>query len=238
MNYKIIENEETLNHFIEWLPELLPNEQYYISLLARKKYNKNSNLTADKNQLKRVTSTKDRIVQKIRQMECSIGSFTFKDEPILQDNLSLYITPNPRDLYKAGLYLLKEISAKIINGVTAYNPHSLALNCIQTTSSRKIYFDLDIDFKRSIEFFHEDFEIFKSGMFKFINPDCLQYIRTRGGVHCLVKVEGILPEFKKTWYQAAARSGCELYDVTMNADNLIPVPGCVQGSGFSPFFIK
>jgi hypothetical protein len=36
MNYKIIHNEEKLQQFIDWLPELLPNEQYYVALLARK----------------------------------------------------------------------------------------------------------------------------------------------------------------------------------------------------------
>lgn len=36
MNYKIIHNEERLKEFINWLPDLLPNEQYYVQLLARK----------------------------------------------------------------------------------------------------------------------------------------------------------------------------------------------------------
>lgn len=36
MNYKIIYNEEKLQKFIDWLPDLLPNEQYYVALLARK----------------------------------------------------------------------------------------------------------------------------------------------------------------------------------------------------------
>jgi hypothetical protein len=37
-NYKIILNEQKLKEFIYWLPELQNNEQYYVSLFARKKY--------------------------------------------------------------------------------------------------------------------------------------------------------------------------------------------------------
>jgi len=52
MNYKIIHNEERLKEFINWLPDLLPNEQYYVQLLARKKYNPETGLKSDKSQLK------------------------------------------------------------------------------------------------------------------------------------------------------------------------------------------
>jgi hypothetical protein len=43
---------------------------------------------------------------------------------------------------------MREISDKLIRNDNAINPHTLSLNIIQTTTSRKIFFDLDIDFKR------------------------------------------------------------------------------------------
>jgi hypothetical protein len=235
MNYKIIHDEQKLQEFIDWLPELLPNEQYYIALLARKKYFNDGNLTNDKNQLKRVTATKDRIIQKIRQMECEVGSYLFKGEPIRQENLCIYITPNPRDLVKSGLVLLKEIADKTMKG-DIYNPHSSALNAIQVTTSRKIYFDLDIDFK-NIENFDEDFKKFKLEINQYIDENKLTYIRTNGGLHCLIRLEYLHVKYQKSWYQNISKMACDLYDVTMNADNIIPIPGCVQGIDFSPYFI-
>jgi len=238
MNYQIIKDENKLQEFINWLPELLPNEQYYITLLARKKYNDKINLKQDKNQLKRVTATKDRIIQKLRQMECKFGNYTFEKEPIPQDNLCVYITPNPRDLHKSSYNLLAELARKLRDGDEIFNPQSLAFNVIQTTSSRKIYFDTDIDFKRGKENFKEDFEKFSYNIQHYVNHDALTCVKTNGGLHCLIELQRIKNEYSKSWYNKISKMGCEEYDVTMNSDNLIPIPGCVQGNDFTPYFIS
>ena len=56
------------------------DECYYIALFCRKKYT--DKLKSDKLQLKRVTSKKENIFNKIKQMECEIGSYTDKGIPI------------------------------------------------------------------------------------------------------------------------------------------------------------
>ena len=92
MNYKIIQNEQALQEFITWLPDLKKNESFYVSLLARKKYNTlDSNLTVDKCQLKRITSNKERLIEKIKQLECQVGSYVYKGQAINQNNLALYV---------------------------------------------------------------------------------------------------------------------------------------------------
>lgn len=234
MNYKIIHNEERLKEFINWLPDLLPNEQYYVQLLARKKYNQETGLKSDKSQLKRFTTTKERLFHKISQLELPLGRYESGGLDISQDNLALYITPNPRDLHKASLLLMREISDKLIRNDNAINPHTSALNIIQTTTSRKLFFDLDIDFKT------ENHAIaiskFKKDMEDCLNTDCLTLVKTNGGLHCLIKLEDMRKEYQKSWYQKVSQLGCDVYDVTMNGDNVLPVLGCVQGIDFSPYF--
>ena len=235
MNYKIIINEEKLKQFVDWLPDLLPNEQYYITLLARKKYYPESGLKADKGQLKRVTSTKERIIDKIRQFQIEEGTYFSDGVAVCQENLAVYITPNPRDLYLEGLKTIKDITDKVMKSDLQYNPQSVALNAIQTTTSRKMFFDLDIDFKTTD--FETNIEKFKTDITKVLNSDCLTFVRTNGGLHCLIKLQDIHSDYIKNWYQNVVKLACNEYEVTMNGDNVLPVVGCIQGKDFSPYFI-
>jgi hypothetical protein len=236
MNYKIIINEEKLKQFVDWLPDLLPNEQYYITLLARKKYYPESGLKADKGQLKRVTSTKERIIDKIRQFQIEEGAYFSDGVAVCQENLAVYITPNPRDLYLAGLKTIKDITDKVMKNDTKYNPQSVALNAIQTTTSRKLFFDLDIDFNTADS--ETNIEKFKTDICNVLNRDCLTFVRTNGGLHCLINLQDIHSDYIKNWYQNVVKLACDEYEVTMNGDNVLPVVGCVQGKDFSPYFIE
>lgn len=235
-NYKLIMDEEALKSFINWLPDLLPNEMYFVSLLARRKYNIEgsiSNLKADKNQLKRVTCTKDRIIEKIRQMECAYGSYLNNGVPIQQENLVVYISPNPRDCYKAAGELSKKLTDKIINVQKDINPQSLALNCIQTSCTRNFFYDLDIDLNGKVNKTKEELlEIIKLDLSNIINFDYLHIIETIGGFHILIELDKIEKKYKNSWYQNMFNYKNDLYNITMNGDNLIPLVGCFQG-GFT-----
>lgn len=235
MNYKIIYNEDRLKEFIEWLPDLLLHEQYYVQLLARKKYNSETGLKADKAQLKRFTTTKERLFHKISQLELPLGLYEAGGIEVSQDNLAVYITPNPRDLHQSSLIMMREISEKLIRNDQAINPHALALNTIQTTTSRKIFFDLDIDFR--IDDHQKAADQFKSDIENCINPDCLKFIKTNGGLHCLIHLQNIHKDYQKSWHQKISQLTCSEYEVTMNGDNVLPVPGCIQGIDFSPYFL-
>ncbi len=76
MNYSILKDEKALRDFIAWLPDLEPNETFFVALFARKKYAPESELKADKAQLKAFTSDKEYLFDKIRQLECPVGSYT------------------------------------------------------------------------------------------------------------------------------------------------------------------
>ena len=72
--YKIINDEEALINFINWLPDLRDNETFYLSLFARKKYAPEAGFVKanDKTQLKRFTAIKLNMLDKIKQKNWKI----------------------------------------------------------------------------------------------------------------------------------------------------------------------
>lgn len=225
MNYKIIQDENKFNEFIQWLPELESGETYYISLFARKKYCKTIDLKSDKSQLKSLTTTKEYLYDKVKQLECEIGSYKSNGMEIPQEALALYITINPRSLIKATKNSLKKFVDLITNDYNGYNPRAIVMSEIQTAGSRKVYMDLDFD-NISVN------ELFLKIDTTKINTDCLTFIETRGGCHLLIKLDNIKDEFKKTWYQhLTSIEGCDM----RGTDSLCPVIGCTQGE-FIPKF--
>lgn len=226
MNYQIVKDEEKLNEFIDWLPELAPSECFLVSLFSRKKYYDNPDgIKADKSQLKRFTSNKEFLLDKIKQLEVAEGTYKTNGKANPQNTLALYITVNPRSNSKAARALLKEL-ADIIGGEDKreYNLHKLALNATQVACGRKLYIDFDFD--------HRDPEEVITEMKEIINPDAFCTVVTRGGCHVLVEVLKITPTYAKTWYQSVMK----LTGVDVSGDVLLPVPGCSQG-GFVPYMI-
>jgi hypothetical protein len=216
MNYKIVENEKQLKEFIDWLPELEENEKYFVSLFARKKYCEDKIKSNDKTQLKRFTSNKDRLFEKIKQLECEFGSYTLRDIAAPQESLVLYINPNPRDMKKATFGLMKKCIDLLQTNGNGYNVHAEALSCIQRSKSKSHFCDFDIDTK--------DVDLNKLN--EILPKEAFEVLETRGGYHILVKTR-FAPKTK--WHLAIR----EAYDVDQVGDQLIPVPGCIQG-GFIP----
>src|SRR6187549_3403171 len=187
MNYHIIKDIKLLKEFIAWLPELTSTEKFYCCLFARSKYLKDENgvnklphIKTDKAQLKRFVSDKERLFQKIKQLEIEKGWYFQKEHVIPQECLALYITVNPRDMYKASINTLVKLAQCVRDDNVLLNPHQEALSEIQKTKSRTVYVDFDIDSEG------EAFKVDVAEAKTYINPEACTWLKTRGGVHLLV----------------------------------------------------
>ena len=227
MNYQIVADKEKLLEFIEWLPELQPNETFYLSLLARNKYLPDrSVLKADKCSLKRLTTDKKYMFRKIKQMECEIGAYEQDGIPICQKALVLYLTTNPRNMEQAAKNGLIKLAQCVTQPYNGYNPHQLILSELQRSVSRKVFYGLDVDGR--------DYQDFLAEIEGKINFDCLHILKTKGGFHCLVEFAKMDKKYEKSWYKNLSK----VDGVDIVGDMMSPVAGCLQAGDFVPHFVK
>ena len=226
MNYKIVKDEKLLKDFIDWLPELKETEKYYLCLFARNKYCKElTHIKSDKAQLKRFVSDKERMFQKIKQLEIEVGWYKQKQMSVPEEALALYITPNPRDMWKATVNSMVKLAHCIRDQNIMVNPHQEVLSEIQRSKSRTCYIDFDSDCG-------DRTDILIRAIHSEINPDAVIFLKTRGGAHALIDPSKVEQKYKNTFYQRISK----LEDMDQTGDNMIPVPGCTQGM-FVPHFI-
>lgn len=224
-NYKIIQNISELEYFIDnILPDLDRDECYYISLFARKKYSRELIWSSDKSQLKRLTvSKKSDIINKLKQLEVAEGSYMLSDRIATQDSLVVYIHVNPRSQVKAARFLAKRLMDLIVDDAHGFNVHQEALSSIQRSSGKKYYIDFDFDLDNK-----DEMPNIMDKISEVVNWDACTFVETRGGFHCLVRLDKVEEEYKKSWYKGILDLGSDV-----NGDCMIPIPGTCQG-GFIP----
>lgn len=226
MNYQIIKDADKLKEFIEWLPEEQENEQFYVTLFSRKKYC--SELKSDKAQLKRFTSKKKYLFNKISQLEIPLGYYKQDDLEIPQEALALYITPNPRNLEKATRNALKKFADVVTEEYNGYNPHQLVMSEIQTACGKVHFIDFEFDISK------EDINFKLQEIGNIIPTDSYSIVKTRGGFHLLVRPDkAVSLTVNKNWHGQLSK----LANVDKTGDLLLPVVGCSQGD-FVPELIR
>lgn len=225
-NYSIIRSLQSLCAFVDWLPDLEDNERFYVCLHTRKKYGAKRST-----ELTRFVSRREELIDKIRRLECPVGSFTLKSgEGVPDGSLVLYMAPNPRDLRKATFAATKAFVDLIDRG--NFNPHQEVLSCIHKAKSRSVFVHFDIDW--------DDLEdnpdapcscaVVKDVVSELVGDDAIAIIETKGGCHLMIDPDAVVSD-RKDWYSAVVDSiSCD-----RSGDLLVPVVGCCQGH-FSPRF--
>lgn len=236
--HQIILDQARLEEFVSWLPELKPHEKYFLCLQARKKYMP-SLKSNDKTQLKRFTSSKETLVDKIMQLECPIGCYRTKEGEIITDEaIALYITLNPRDMLKATYMSAKALIDTIQKQEGHLNPHSEVLSCIHKSKGKSNFVHFDIDKQTGNE---QDKNAPKTDLSianifeiasKIVGKEAVTIIETRGGCHLLIDPSKVGPE-NKNWYPMITKQ----IQCDQSGDLMVPVVGCCQG-GFIPRFYE
>ncbi|QQT43364.1 Uncharacterised protein [Sphingobacterium multivorum] len=234
-NYKVITDESVLKQFIDWLPDLKSDETFYCCLFARSKYVKDSthlpHIRSDKAQLKRFTSNKERLLLKIRQLECPVGAYMQKDIVVPQEALALYITINPRSFTKANTASVRKLLDLALQPYNGFHPYQEVMSEIQKAKSRSEFVSFDFDCHP------DDFVYAKCEIDRVVNQEALSIVQTRGGFHVIVRPSLVLSDLSKNWYHSMREILNKYSDDHDNAgDIMLPVPGTYQG-GFTPTFI-
>lgn len=211
--YKLIHSEEEIITFIDSLPDLKLHERFYMVLLARRKYY--SKLSRDRFSLRRFTCSKDRILDRIHQLELKLGSWRDDDgTPIPPEALALYIAPNPRCQRLAAVDLGGRIMQMLNNNKENVNIETLLKNSLHGAKSRSHFVSYDIDTKDIT-----DFNLpFNEGSY-FFNE-------TSGGYHLHVIPSKI--QDNKDWYKTVMTKYGEVID--QKGDLLTPIAGTYQSN--------
>jgi hypothetical protein len=224
-HYKIINDENKLKEFIEWLPDTPSGYRFYLALFARKKYCREIKyIKTDKAQVARVLTTKKDLYNKIRHLEVPLDSYVIKDIVIPQESLALYISLNPRDLERATRQSLIKFAHLLASTYNGYNPVAEAMSEAHKACGKKIWFDFDFDNVDLDSTLVEIRNVLPDGTYKVM--------KTKNGFHVIVHLPSIDKKLSQHWYHGLSKlEGCDVV-----GDNLSAVPGCTQG-GFTPYFV-
>jgi len=240
--HEIIRDYMALEQFVTWLPDLEEHERFFLCLQARKKYMPTLK-ASDKTQLKRFTSRKETLIDKIRQLECPVGCYRTKEGEVIPDEgIALYITLNPRDMRKAtftGAKALIDMIQKADNGgLPDFNPHSEILSCIHKSKGRSTFVHFDVDRPTGDEADENapKSDLSTEGVWKkaveIVGEKAVSVIETRGGCHLMIDPSKVVSEHKN-WYPMIVKQ----IHSDQTGDLMVPVVGCCQG-GFVPRFYK
>jgi len=244
----LIADKTEFNKFIAILPDLIKDENYFLSLSARNKYLNTEE--RDFYQLGRtemfgrlLARSKDDYIIKMKDLAVKLQSRTTNNgKEVPSKAVVCYANINPTSMVKAYEMFMDEMNKEILASFYAEQKKKEAnyesikfadrvfMNCCQKARSRRVYIDVDMDTK--------DKDIFDSFSESLDTSIKHHIIETHGGYHFLIKCDTIPDKFNlymhvdKADYKAKRLA--EPKEVIINKNQMVPIPGTNQ----SDFLVK
>jgi hypothetical protein len=250
--YEFLIDETAVRAFAKSvLKPLQDDECYLVFLAARNKY-----LTPEQQGVHKLTGADmlarqvlrqkkehlpmdELLVRAIKRLSVPEGYYKCAGgEPIPFNAFTMFVTINPRDMRKAALEFSLE-TVKLLSGDSHFeNLETRLYSAIHSHCSRKIYLDLDVDYKGLLTVGVKD-GILES-VKEPLGSTSLKQVVTKNGFHLLIELDCVTPDVRATFYRGvmeraefAKRLGLP-YEIEIKNDSMTPIPGCTQGGGI-PF---
>lgn len=240
----MIEDEGQFNEFLCWLPELMNDEVYFISLSARNKY-----LTVEEREYyglgrtemfsRTVAYDKDGLRYAMEKLRASLSyRRTRLGKEIPEKSLVTYVNVNPSSMLSAYAefkqQMDKELNEMLLGKLRGKDPdfrswHRLErhlMNCVQRARARRLIVDVDVDTTDRVV-------VDKFCMFLDEHDITHRTVKTQGGFHVLVDKSTL----KKTnIYDVIKKLDKECEgEVCINKNAMVPVPGTLQAGKLVTF---
>lgn len=244
----LVVDRDEFTKFIDILPELEKDEVYFCSLSARNKYLSKEereyySLGQTEMFVREIAKSKEQLsTYTIRRLEATLSHKTTRNGlAIPEKSLVCYMNINPSSMIRAYFQFqsemnrqVQEVTAALMhkkepNYTFVLNEHRELLNCIQKSTLRKYFIDIDCDTKK------EEICLYLTSTFKEYNIE-FHIIETHGGYHFLLRRDTFPEKFNlhmivekaANWYDALKESKPE---IIINKNAMVPIPGILQ-AGF------
>lgn len=236
----LIQDKQGFDRFVEnILPELLPNEVFFVSLSARNKYLDESERVfygLGKTEMfsRTIVRSKEGFHSAIRKLEGELSTRLTKTGQLFPEKaLVVYVNINPSCAVSAHLKYAQKMNVELeqilkaqqrgkeANYLGFKRADRILLDCFQTSTGERTYLDLDLDTKDVSYLEKLVGELTAHNVEYFV-------IETKSGFHVLVKrntLNGSKLRLDLLVKSLAEESGCE---IMFNKNAMIPLPGSNQ----------
>jgi hypothetical protein len=252
--YKVVADVEEMRWFhANILPRCLPNEVHFLSMSARNK--KLSEEEREKFQLGRSEMFAKQIVrhddfdsflQHVRRFEVNKEAYLTKAGlPFPDKVLVCYVNICPIDMLGAMSDQVKElndITMALANSAVKGSKGGVqeemykvrkSFDTCQSLFARNFghreWVDVDVDFKESVDgvSFADDHYLKIRNIFEeYLGEHLVYYVKTGGGIHCLVKKAELKIDLKAVCEKLASGEGVK--EAVINRNQMMPLPGTFQ----------